>query len=213
MKPRQNLPCAGPGATASALEAILLEDDNRMRVLAFVKAQGLPDCWIGAGFVRNAVWDALAGRPAAALFEDIDVVWFDATRCEANVDRRIERDLAAMSPSWRWSVKNQSRMHVRNADPPYRCCEDALRHWPETATAVAVRLAEAGHIEILAPFGLDDLFAGIVRPTPAFAGDGKKHRAGNDSSRPHGKRAVFEARWREKRWLERWPFLRVVAPD
>jgi hypothetical protein len=214
-----------------------------MRILSIVQALRLPDCWVGAGFVRNAVWDALAGRPPAPLSEDIDVVWFDPVRCDAASDRRIERDLAALHPGLRWSVKNQHRMHIRNADAPYRCCEDALRHWPETATAVAVRLADAGRIEVLAPFGLHDLFAGIVRPTPAFAFDGGLPRAGQAAttaavsttpvstaatsttaisttaisttaiSAEPGKRAVFEARWREKRWVERWPFLRIVAPQ
>ena len=28
---------------------------------------GLPDCWIAAGFVRNAVWDVLHGWPAYTL--------------------------------------------------------------------------------------------------------------------------------------------------
>lgn len=214
MKQSHNVPCADPDASrASVLASILRRDGNRMRILSIVKARNLPDCWIGAGFVRNAVWDALAGRPAGSLAEDIDVVWFDPARGDAESDRRIQADLAAVDPSLRWSVKNQHRMHVRNADAPYRCCEDALRHWPETATAVAVRLADAGRIEMLAPFGLHDLFAGIVRPTPAFAFDGGTPRAGVAAFPAPGKRAVFEARWREKRWLERWPFLCVVAPE
>jgi hypothetical protein len=234
MKPSNNLPHADPDARrASVLASILGQDGNRMRILSIVHARRLPDCWVGAGFVRNAVWDALAGRSPAPLAEDIDVVWFDAARGDAASDRRIERDFAAMDPSLRWSVKNQHRMHIRNADAPYRSCEDALRHWPETATAVAVRLADAGRIEILAPFGLHDLLAGIVRPTPAFAFDAGVRRAGQAAataaaataaaataavstaaaSTASDKRAVFEARWREKRWLERWPFLRVVAPE
>jgi hypothetical protein len=212
-------PYPDPDASrASVLASILRRDGNRMRILSIVQARRLPDCWVGAGFVRNAVWDALAGRPPAPVSEDIDVVWFDPARCDAASDRRIERDLAARDPGLRWSVKNQHRMHIRNADAPYRCCEDALRHWPETATAVAVRLAHGGRIEVLAPFGLQDLFAGIVRPTPAFAFDGRLPRAGQAVSTAavspvSGKRAVFEARWREKRWLERWPFLRIVAPQ
>lgn len=35
---------------------------------------------------------------------------------------------------------------------------NALSLWPETATAVAVRLLENNALEIIAPFGLDDLF-------------------------------------------------------
>jgi hypothetical protein len=178
------------------IASILLKDEARVRVLSIVQAQNLSDCWIGAGMVRSAVWDALAGRPPAPVTEDVDVIWFDPSRDSPDVDKRIEQKLVRLDASVRWSVKNQSRMHLRNEDPPYRSCEDALRHWPETATAVAVRLDETGGLEILAPCGLADLFAGIVRPTARFARD---------------KQDVFEARWRGKRWLERWTFLRVIS--
>ena len=70
-----------------------------------------------------------------------------------------------------------------------------MRYWPETATAIAVRLA-ADRIEVLAPFGLDDLFAMTVRPTPAFEGT---------------KRPVFEQRALKKRWSERWPQVVIVG--
>ncbi len=86
-------------------------------------------------------------------------------------------------------------MHARNQNAPYACCGDALRYWPETATAVAVRLDAGDRIEILAPLGLDDLFAGIVRPTPRFQG---------------AKHALFQARLHEKQWLAQWPFLRLL---
>jgi hypothetical protein len=35
--------------------------------------------------------------------------------------------------------------------------------WPETATAVAIRLDQAGQIEVCAPLGLSDLLAGVWR--------------------------------------------------
>ncbi|HGB3473288.1 TPA: nucleotidyltransferase family protein [Salmonella enterica subsp. diarizonae serovar 61:l,v:z35] len=37
------------------------------------------------------------------------------------------------------SVKNQSRMHLRNDDHPCRSTENALLYWPETATAAGWR--------------------------------------------------------------------------
>jgi uncharacterized protein len=86
-------------------------------------------------------------------------------------------------------------MHVRNGDAPYLTSEDAVARWPETATAVALRL-NGGVIDITAPHGLDDLFSMIIRPTPAFVGD---------------KRSIFRERLRQKGWLERWP--RLIVAD
>ncbi|PLC63479.1 hypothetical protein B9P82_13400 [Citrobacter sp. L55] len=69
-----------------------------------------------------------------------------------------------------WSVKNQARMHQRNGDYPYTSTRNALLHWPETATAIAVRLGKEG-LDITAPYGLSDLFELRLRPTPAFEGE------------------------------------------
>lgn len=190
--PRADL--SRPAATddrSCALAALILTDTERVRLLRIVEALRLSDCWIGAGFVRSAVYDKPPSRPVG----DVDVVWFDPARASADADRRIEERLRAAEPTVDWSVSNQARMHARNEDPPYASTEDALRHWPETATAVAVRLTPQG-LDVVAPYGLDDLFALIVRPTPAFAGD---------------KRSVVQTRMREKRWLERWPRLRAAS--
>jgi hypothetical protein len=40
-------------------------DPAAMRVLRAAAGLGLPDWWIGAGFVRNRVWDAISNVPAS----------------------------------------------------------------------------------------------------------------------------------------------------
>jgi uncharacterized protein len=45
---------------AATLRSILMNDALRWGALGLVMALGLPDCWIGAGFVRHAVWDHLS---------------------------------------------------------------------------------------------------------------------------------------------------------
>lgn len=175
------------------LEAMLTADTARMRALEAVRSLDLPDCWIGAGFVRSLVWDRLAGCAMATPLSDVDVVWFSAGAASDADDLQLERQLYGIEPGIPWSVKNQARMHVRNGDRPYLSTSDALTHWPETVTAVAVRLGSDGEIQILAPYGLDDLFAGRVRATPRFEIE---------------KRSILEARWRAKQWHLRWPFVR-----
>lgn len=178
----------------SALQAILSDDPLRWRVLGVVRSLGLPDCWVGAGFVRNAVWDHLHGRPASRPSGDVDVLWFCPARAEPSEDRKLEAALRVLDPSIDWSVKNQARMHRRNDDAPYASAVDAMRHWPETATSVAARQTEEGCCEIAAPFGLEDLFGLILRPTPRFAGE---------------KRHAYLDRVRAKGWLAAWPLLRM----
>jgi uncharacterized protein len=185
-----------PIETADDICALVARQADMMRLLGSVAELDLPDCWIGAGFLRNAVWDVLHGRaPNCGLLNDIDVVFFDRATVDPAFDAAIEDRLAARSPSQPWSVKNQARMHVRNADEPYRDTAAAIARWPETATAVAVRLLQ-GRLELLAPHGLEDLVGLTVRPTPAFA------------QRPQ----AFARRLGAKNWLARWPRLRIVNP-
>jgi uncharacterized protein len=180
----------------AALRALLEADVERMRLLALVRSLSLPDCWIGAGFVREAVWDALHGRPSTPPSSDVDVVWFDQDRTAPEEDRGLAARLAALDGAVRWSVKNQARMHRRNGDAPYVSATDAMRHWPETATAIGARLTAAGGCELAAPLGLDDLFDLVVRPTQGFRGE---------------KRSVVLERVRSKGWLERWNRLRLAS--
>lgn len=166
--------------------------------LRLVAGLGLPDAWIGAGLLRNAVWDVLSGLPPGSNPPgDIDVIWFDAVAPET-ADAAIEARLLASRPDLPWSVRNQARMAARNGDAPYADARDAVAHWPETATAIAARWTGAA-VEILTPHGLDDLLARRIRPTPHFAASSTK-------------RAIFAERVRGKRWSERWPGVAVAHP-
>lgn len=174
------------------LVAILERDPARLNALAIVRTLGLADGWIGAGFVRDAVWDSLHDGISRLPTGDVDVIWFDPTRLDPRHDLDYETWLKRRCPDFVWSVKNQARMHDKNGDAPYGSVAEAMEHWPETATAVAVRLSLNGKIEINAPFGLNDLFALRLVPTQRFVAE---------------KLWIFNQRIREKRWLERYPRL------
>ncbi len=79
-------------------------------------------------------------------------------------------------------------MHERNGDAPYRDTEDAIRCWPETATANAARISN-DNVEIITPHGIDDVVGMIVRPSPAFA----------------RKLPIYRSRISSKDWARRWP--------
>jgi len=136
-----------------------------VRLLGFVERLDVPDAWVGAGSIRDAVWDALCGL-APAPSRDVDVVYFDPSAPCPAADAALEARLHALDPAVPWSVRNQARMHARNGHASYADTADAMRHWPETATAVAAR-TRAGRIELLAPHGLADLLGLVVRPGPA----------------------------------------------
>lgn len=172
---------------------LLLRDQLRWRAMGMVESLGLPQGCIGAGFVRNLVWDHFHGGSRDCREEDVDVLFYDPSRTDAAYDTEIEATLRESAPDLKWSVKNQARMHLRNHDAPYLSVEDAMRFWPETATAVAA-IRSGNECIIIAPFGLLDLQGLILRPT---------------SSAPH-KVSAFLARVTTKNWRMRWPKVRVV---
>ncbi len=172
---------------AADLARFVLAHPALLEPLRTVAALGLPDAWIGAGFLRDAVWDALHGLPFGTNPpSDVDVVWFDPARATAAADAAIEAQLRAARPAVPWEVRNQARMAARNGHAPYAGTLDAMAHWPDTATAVAARLNPAGGaaaaVEVAAPWGVDDLLAGLVRPTPAFANDPARATAAADAA-------------------------------
>ena len=180
---------------AADIADFIAHNPRMMRCLAVLAAHGPAGAWIGAGFVRNAVWDHLSGKDTEATpLADLDVVFHDPVIATAEHDARIEAALSVAAPDLPWSVRNQARMHERNGHRPYRDVADALTHWVETATAIAARLGPKG-VEILAPFGVDDVLGMILRPVPAYR------------SKPEIPLARLEA----KGWLTRWPGLRLVG--
>jgi hypothetical protein len=169
--------------------AVLAACPGHVDALQALALAGPRDAWIGAGFVRNAVWDALSGvTPEVTALADLDVVHLDP----ASPDDVFEAALRTARPGLRWSVASQARMAARHGHAPYADLDAALARWPETATAVAARLA-GGRIEILAPHGVADLLGFVLR-TPAG-----------------GVREAMLARAAAKHWRMRWPDLRVAA--
>lgn len=169
----------------------------RIAALQAVAALDLPDAWISAGFVRAPVWDRLHGYETPTPLDDVDVIYFDSEHRDAAIERGVEKALTAQMPDVTWQVRNQARMHERNCDSPYGSSADALCHWLETPTAVAVRLGSHAP-ELLAPLGLDDLLNLRLRPTPYARAN---------------RLEAYQDRLRRKRWTEQWPKIEVDWGD
>ncbi|MGI9372066.1 MAG: nucleotidyltransferase family protein [Hyphomicrobiales bacterium] len=175
---------------------LLSNDADRMDALSAVKSMALDDWAIGAGFVRNAVWGHLHGFDIPTALDDIDILYFNPGNLEPARDIEIEAQLSAAAPGRPWSVRNQARMHLRNDDQPYVSTLDAMSNWLETPTCVGVRVNASNQLEVLAPYGLDDLFSLRICPTP----------------RGLQKSETYLMRVRQKEWLRKWPKLSLVRP-
>ena len=175
----------------------VIEGDTwMMEVLRAARSVNLPDWMIGAGFVRNKIWDYLHGYERREVpTSDIDLIYYDPNNLEEAKEKEIDGIL-----KWKlnanWSTKNQARMHGNhNKREPYKNSFEALSEWVETPTCVAVKLEGDGKLTLLAPHGIDDLVNLIVRPTPAFK----------------DKLETFWGRVNGKEWQKKWPRLKIVV--
>lgn len=182
-----------PTPDAGRLRAIVRATPWLMRALQAGRTAGVTDWCIGAGALRNAVWDHLHGHTLPSALADLDFAWFDASP-QAEPDAVVQARLQALAPGLPWEVVNQARVHewfeaqFGHAVEPLSSLQDAVATWPEYATAVAVTLRADGGLDLIAPHGLDDLLAMRVRHNPA--------RASRDT---------FRHRVATKRYAERWP--------
>ena len=178
---------------------LIKNDEWMMQVLKTVRALNLPDWMIGAGFVRGKVWDHLHGYTVATPLSDIDVIYFDRDELKTSVQENalIEDEYQNKLKGLldiNWSVTNQARMHLENHDKEYHSSKDAMSYWPETATAVAVKLVSDNTLELIAPYGIDDLVNLKLRVSPNFTRS----------------KSIFEERVSKKQWLQKWPLVKRV---
>lgn len=181
---------------------LIKNDEWMMKILQAAKMLNLPDWWIGAGFVRGKVWDVLHNYSVKTKPTDIDVIYFDkndflkdeANKQSTEQEKIYQQKLGKLISGVDWSVTNQARMHLYHNTRPYKSSSDALGDWVETATCVGVKINNNGDLALTAPHGISDLVNLIVRPTT-------KTKINLEE---------FDKRVANKRWLTKWPKLKVI---
>jgi uncharacterized protein len=146
-----------------------------MRALRAARAVDPPDWVIGAGAIRDRVWDHLHGFTRPAPVRDLDLAFFEPVALGGDRERSVQSALAAEAPDLAWDVTNQAAVHLWYPQvfgievDPLASTSDAVATWPETATAIGVRLLDDDTIRVVAPYGLDDLFGLVCRRNPRRA--------------------------------------------
>jgi hypothetical protein len=145
---------------------MILADTPVGKVLPAIAQLNLPDWWLAGGAVRNTVWRSIFGNDCELLIKDFDIAFFDF-QGNRSQELAAKTTLTEQFPNKQFDVKNQASFaRWRPGRRPYNSTEDGITEWLHTATAVGVRLDAQGQWQFFTPYGLDDLFCGIVRPTP-----------------------------------------------
>jgi hypothetical protein len=175
----------------------LVQDDPwMMNILENARSLELPDWWVCAGFVRAKIWDTLHGFEERTPLPDVDVIYYDNSNLQEDVEKEWEARLRSLNPAIPWSVKNEARMHTVNQLPPYTSAVDAISKFPETATALGLSLDPLGKIILVTPHGISDVINVVLRPTPHFTE--------NPNLLP-----IYEQRIIKKKWQMTWKQLQI----
>jgi uncharacterized protein len=184
------------------LTRLILTTPWFMSVLETVRACNPPDWLVGAGIIRNLVWDHLHQYQTPTPLADIDVIFFDPLDLRPERDHIVQRQLAQRLPRVTWEATNQAAVHLWYEEvfgfsvPTLHSSEEAVGTWPETATSVAVRLLSTDQIHIVAPFGLSELFNMVLRRNPSRV-----------------TREQFVQRLHSKQILRKWPRVQVIYDE
>lgn len=152
------------------LQTILVDSPVGL-VLPAIAQLNLSNWWLAGGAVRNTVWRSLFGEDCKLVIKDFDIAFFDS---QGNRDQELvaKEALEKQFPQHQFDVKNQASFaRWRNGRRPYDSSEEGIADWLHTATAVGVRIDPQDNWEFFTPYGLDDLFNGVVRPTPSHYQD------------------------------------------
>lgn len=177
------------------LRAIVRADPALMAILRTARDLALPQWRLVAGCLYQTVWNHLTGRPPGTGIKDYDLIYFDGSDLSyAAEDAIIARVTQAMvGGPGPVEVRNQARVHLWFEErfgapyPPLASADEALERYASIVHAVGVRLDPDDRLDIIAPFGLDDLFGMVIRPN---------HRLDNAASHA-AKAARANAIWPE----------------
>jgi len=177
----------------NATARLIRSDAWMTECLRAVERLKLPDWYIAAGFLRNAIWDFLHEKTTRTPLNDVDVVYYDPADLERSTEEAIEAALQVRLPRVNWQVRNQARMHISNGHAAYRDTEHAMAHWPEVPPCVGVRIEPDESLKVAAPYGIEKNWSLRVAPNPLV-----RYPA-----------SLYNDRICNKRWLEHWHKLQI----
>jgi hypothetical protein len=159
------------------------------------------DAWLAGGCLFQTVWNVLRGDVPSRGIKDYDVFYFDDSDISNESEQRVNREANSLFSDLgcEIEVRNQARVHLWYEEtfgvpgyPKLGRSTDGIDRFLAVCCMVAARPTGDGRIDLYAPFGVEDVFALIMRPNAAF---------------PNLPRDRYESK--AKRWQKLWPELRV----
>ena len=143
-----------------------------MRALGAARVVDPPDWLLGGALIRDRVWNHMHGFTREEQPGEVYLAFYDPGSVDGEMERAVWSALTSEAPDITWDVGNQAAVHFWYSRvfgcpvEPRSCSADWLAASLETATAVGLRLGADDTIEVVAPYGLEDLFDLVSRCNP-----------------------------------------------
>ena len=188
----------GPVTHDQFIQDALRNGSNR-GILERLPSLQLPDAWLVAGCLFQSVWNVHCGRAPAAGIKDYDIFYFDAGDLSAAAEERVGARIEACCRDLGITVeaRNQARVHTWYSNwfgfsyPALADSRAGIDRFLVPCTSVGLQAQEGRAPLLYAPYGLDELYRGILRPNPLC-----DHRP------------LF--RQKAQSYRERWDWLQIV---
>jgi len=141
-----------------------------IQLLTRLRPLGLPDCYLTAGCLFQAIWNLKSGRQALWGIKDYDVFYFDSDvswDTENRVIRAVIEKTADLGISV--EVRNQARVHLwypqkfGRSYPQLQSARDGIDRYLICCTCVGINVTTG---KLYAPNGLQELENGLLRMNP-----------------------------------------------
>ena len=184
--------------TSEILVDIAMTNPVNALMASRLPSLGLSQCMLTAGCLFQAVWNHQSDLPPASGVKDYDVFYFDTDLSwEAENEVILEARQLFEDLGVKVDIKNQARVHLWYGDrfgrayPPLESTRDCVDRYLVAGTCIGFD-PETG--EVYAPYGLDDVGLGLLRPNPKnLQPDLFVHKA--------------------RSYQERWPWLKTLKSN
>lgn len=177
-----------------------LQNPHNAALLERLPFLGLPDAWLVAGCLFQTVWNLRSGLEPTANIKDYDLFYFDGNDLSESAEQQVQAQVTALFAELPITVeaKNQARVHLwyeRWFGYPYaplQSSRNGIERFLVPCTCVGLQPGNTPQAPpgLYAPYGLAELYAGLMRPNPAC---------------PH--LPLFQAK--AESYRERWPWLTI----
>ena len=175
-KGHKNIPSFRTLLSLSRIIPYKMTNNNRLKeilvnspiatVLPAIAQINLPHWWLAGGAIRNTVWCSIFGEECQLSIKDFDIAFFDAAG-DRNQELAAKATLTEKFPQHVFDIKNQASFaRWRPGSKTFTSTENGIINWLHTTAAVGVKIDNQGKWMFFTPYGLEDLFRGIIRPTP-----------------------------------------------